>query len=72
MTRLEQITKAGYEVELMWECEFDRDILSKHPELRNNPLVVHAPLNNRDAFYGGRTEAMSLHRKIEEGKETIE
>jgi hypothetical protein len=24
MTRLEQITKAGYEVEVMWECVFDR------------------------------------------------
>jgi G:T-mismatch repair DNA endonuclease (very short patch repair protein) len=27
MTRLEQITKAGYELGLMWECEFDRDVL---------------------------------------------
>jgi hypothetical protein len=56
----------------MWECEFDRNILSKHPELRNNPLVQHTPLNTRDALYGGRTEAMSLHKKIEEGQETIE
>jgi G:T-mismatch repair DNA endonuclease (very short patch repair protein) len=62
MTRLEQITNAGYEVEIMWECEFDRDILSKHPELRNNLLVQHTPLNTRDALYGGRTKAMSLHK----------
>jgi G:T-mismatch repair DNA endonuclease (very short patch repair protein) len=54
MTRLEQITKVGYEVELMWACEFDRDILPKHPELRNNPLVKHPPLNTRYALYGGR------------------
>jgi hypothetical protein len=72
MTRLEQITKAGYKVEIMWECELDRDILPKHPELRNNLLVEHTPLNTRDALYGGRTEAMSLHKKIEEGQETIE
>jgi G:T-mismatch repair DNA endonuclease (very short patch repair protein) len=72
MTRLEQITKAGYEVEIMWECEFDRDILSKHPELGNNPLVQYTPLNPRDALYGGRTKAMSLRKKIEEGQETIE
>jgi hypothetical protein len=72
MTRLEQITKAGYEVKIMWECESDRDILPKHPELRNNPLVQHTPLNTRDALYGGRTEAMSLHKKIEEGQETTE
>jgi hypothetical protein len=56
----------------MWECEFDRDTLPKHPELRNNPLVEHAPLNTRDALYGGRTDSMSLHKKIEEGQETIE
>jgi G:T-mismatch repair DNA endonuclease (very short patch repair protein) len=37
MARLEQITQAGYGIELMWECEFDRDILSKHPKLRNPP-----------------------------------
>jgi hypothetical protein len=71
MTRLEQITKAGYEVEIMWECEFDRDILPKHPKLRNNLLVQHTSLNTRHALYGGRTEAMGLH-KIEEGQETIE
>jgi hypothetical protein len=35
-------------------------------------LVEYAPLNTRDALYGGRIEAMSLHRKIEEGQETIE
>jgi G:T-mismatch repair DNA endonuclease (very short patch repair protein) len=45
MARLEQITKAVYEVNVMWECEFDRDILPKHPKLRNHPLVQHAPLN---------------------------
>jgi hypothetical protein len=72
MTRLEQITKAGYEVEIMWECEFDRNILPKRPELRINPLLEHAPLNTRDALYGVRTEAMSLHKKIEEGQDTIE
>jgi hypothetical protein len=72
MARPEQITKAGNEVELMWECEFDRDILPKHPELRNHPLVQHAPLNTRDAMYGVRTEAMGLYKKIEEGQKTIE
>jgi hypothetical protein len=72
MTRLEQTTKADYEVELMWECKFDRDILPKHPDLRNNPLVEHASLNTRDSLYGGRTKAMSLRKKIEEGQETIE
>jgi hypothetical protein len=50
MVRLEQITQAGYEVDVMWEYEFDRDILPKHPELRNHPLVQHAPLNTRNPW----------------------
>jgi G:T-mismatch repair DNA endonuclease (very short patch repair protein) len=25
MTRIEQITKAGYEVKIVWECDLDRE-----------------------------------------------
>jgi G:T-mismatch repair DNA endonuclease (very short patch repair protein) len=63
MQRLEKITRAGYQVIVQWECDFDRDILSKHPE--------HEPLNTRDVLHGGRTEAMRLHYKAKEG-ETIQ
>ena len=63
MTRLEQITQAGYQVEVQWECDFDKGILSDHPEFKLHPVVQHSPLNNPDAFYGGRTEAMRFHRK---------
>jgi hypothetical protein len=72
IARLEQITEAGYGVDVMWECEFDRDILLKHAELRNHPLVQHTLLNTRDALYGGRTEAMSLHKKVQEGEKTLQ
>jgi hypothetical protein len=51
---------------------FDRDILSKYSELRNHPLIHHASLNTRDALYGNPTEAMSLHKKIEELQKTID
>jgi hypothetical protein len=71
MERLEQIIKAGYEVELIWKCEFNRDILPKDPKLKNNPLIQHTPLNTRESLYVVRTEAMRLHKKIEEGQETI-
>jgi hypothetical protein len=56
----------------MSECEFDRDILAKHPELKNHPLFQHTPLNTRDGLYRGRTEAMSIQNKIQVGEETIE
>ena len=35
MARLEQITQAGYQVKLQWECEFENK-----PELLTHPLVT--------------------------------
>jgi hypothetical protein len=72
MSRLAQITQAGYEVEVQWECDFDRDILPKHLELKSHRIVQHSPLKTQDALYGGRTEAVKLHYKIREGEETIQ
>jgi hypothetical protein len=73
MSRLEQITGAGYTVRLVCECEWDAaKIIEKKPELLTHPIVRHSPLSTRDALYGGRTEAMRLHHKIEENGETIQ
>ena len=66
MARLQRITGAGYTVEVVWECQFDKDILQRHPELKH-PILQHAPLNTRDVLYGGRTKAMVLHYAIREG-----
>jgi G:T-mismatch repair DNA endonuclease (very short patch repair protein) len=71
MNRVGVITQAGYKVEMQWECDFDRDILKKHPELETLPIVQHSPPNTRHVLYGGRTEAMQLHYKIKDG-ETIQ
>lgn len=68
MTRLEKITQAGYQVEIMWECRFDREILPRHPELQKLSVFQQVPLRTRDALYGGRTEAMRLHYKVREGE----
>ena len=68
MERIEQIARAVYQVEVLWECKFHEKIQS---ELKTHPLVQHSPLNTRDGLYGGRTEAMTLHYKIREGEETI-
>jgi len=72
MARIEQITRAGYRVEVQYECAFDEKILTRHPELKTHPVVRHSPLNTRDALYGGRNEAMRLYYKIREGKETLQ
>ena len=67
MAGLEQITQAGYQVEVQWECDFDKGILADHSELKLHPIVQHSPLNTRDALYGGRTEAMRLHHTAGDG-----
>ena len=73
MARLEQITKAGYTVKVMWECQFDESkIVERKPQLLTHPVLSHSPLNTRDALYGVRTEAMSLHYKIDEIAEAIQ
>ena len=71
MARVDQITGAGYQVEMQWECDFDKGILADHPELKLHAAVQHSPLNTRDSLYGGRTEAMRLHHAAGDG-ETIQ
>jgi len=66
MSRLEQITRAGYQVNVQWEFEFE-----EKPVLLTQPVVRQTPLRTRDALYGGRTEAMRLHHKVREN-ETIQ
>jgi len=46
--------------------------LTRHPDLKTHPVVLHSPLNTRDALYGGRTEAMRFHYKVREGEETVQ
>ena len=73
MARIEQITKAGYTVNVMWECEFDASkIVERNPQLLKHPIERHSPLYTRDALYGGRTEAMRFHCRIDEDVETIQ
>ena len=39
MSRIEQITAAGYTVKVIWECEFDAaKIVEKKPELLTHPI----------------------------------
>ena len=57
---------------MQWECEFDASkIVEQKPELLTHPIVLHNPLKTRDPLYGGRTEGVGLHYKIE-NNETIQ
>ena len=68
LARIELLKSVGYTVKVQWECEFE----GVANDLRAHPIVRHAPLNTRDALYGGRREAMRLHYKIREGEETVQ
>ena len=52
----------GYTYVEKWECEFKKD-LEKCAELREyvESLEIIAPLEPRDAFYGGRAEGFQLY-----------
>jgi hypothetical protein len=72
MFRLERITRAGYIVKVMGECEFE-ETLRLRPELQTHPMVERGPVRTSDALYGGRTEVMRLHYRVKEsGEETIQ
>jgi len=71
MSRLEQITRAGYLFKFQWECEFDdAGIVKQKPELLTHPIVEKIPLYTRDALYGGRALAICPHYKIRENEAT--
>ena len=64
------LLRAGFNVLEIWECQW-------HEQVRTNEAVQRflasfdlvAPLNPRDAFYGGRTGAVALHSVAGEGEE---
>lgn len=53
-----QLRRKGYIVTEKWECDFDKE-LRENREMRefveNHPIIKIAPLDPRDAFFGGRT-----------------
>ena len=60
-SRLRHIANAGYKVEVIWKCEYDK-LLKEDIEMQTfvKRLNINAPLKPRDAFFGGRTNAVKL------------
>lgn len=60
------IKAAGYNLIVMKECDFDRKLF-REPDLdrklSQHQMIAVTPLNPRDAFYGGRTNASTLYFK---------
>ena len=60
----------GYTLEVMWECDWD-DLTKHDPAVKQflTKLQLVEPLQPRHAFFGGRTGAVALHAKAEDGEE---
>ena len=61
MKKVHHLTNQGYRVVEMWECELDKK-LGEDEEMKRyfDGCEIVDPLDPRDAFYGGRTNAAKL------------
>ena len=64
------LLRAGYTVIEQWECEWDK-LVDTNSEVQCflASMELVQPLEPRDAFFGGRTGAVSLHTVAGEGEE---
>ena len=63
--KVQQLREQGYTVVQIWECEWKR-LKETNPEIQSfvNNLELNNPLNPRDAFCGGRTNAVKLYHHV--------
>ena len=67
MERLKAIEQAGYGVEVIWEHKWNQ-LKREREGVKEfvNALNLVSRLEPRDAFFGGRTNAVQLYRRVEE------
>ena len=60
------LRQRGYDTKVIWECEWDLDVKT-NDALRQflDTLELVEPLQPRNAFFGGRTNAVKLHHRAE-------
>ena len=70
--KIMDLESRGYQVKQMWECQW-AELKQSDPVVRDfvNKLDIVAPLNPRDAFCGGRTNAIKLYHQTE-ADETVD
>jgi len=62
-----RLRQRGYIVTEKWECDFDEEMRENremHEFVKNHPMVQIAPLDPRDAFFGGRTGNISTRHEV--------
>ena len=62
LIKQEALRQRGYDIKVMWECDWDMEVRT-NAELRHflDTLEIVDPLQPRNAFFGGRTNAVKLH-----------
>ena len=65
--KCKRLRAMGFIVIEKWSCEFKEE-LEKNVELATyvESLNIHNPINLRDCYFGGRTNALTLHKEFEE------
>ena len=64
------LLRAGYTVIQIWECEWDCEVKTNADVQRFLTLLqLVEPLEPRNAFFGGRTEAVALHAVTDDNEE---
>ena len=70
LSKCTALLRVGYTVIEMWECEWDKLVDTDEAVQRFlNSFDLVAPLEPREAFFGGRTGAVALHAVAGEGEE---
>ena len=69
MLREKRLTEAGYIIISKWMCHFTRDKkASSGIRQQLDTLKIQDPINIRDCYFGGRTNALTLYKKFENGE----
>ena len=65
-----RLQELGYMVITKWSCQFNTDMI-QNKELRKyvQSLDIQDPINLRDCYFGGRTNALVLHKEFESGEQ---
>ena len=71
LLKIARLQAAGYHVKIKWECDYIKE-RKENPQLKQfvDTFELVSPLEPRDAFFGGRTEAITLYANTQED-ETI-
>jgi len=69
LKRTKELHQAGWIVKEIWECEFSKQ-MKENPDMKQyiDAIQLEEPLDPREAFFGGRTNAIKLYHKALKGE----